>query len=270
MKRTEGSRTALRGFTILELLVSICVLAILVLIMAQIVGMVSDTWRAGKTRVDNFAQARLALGMLDRDVRSGVFLPGLGAFVNADGTGGACALYTRMPGSEGDRKLSLVEYAMSGTTTPGLVRSDYGLDYSTSSRTLSFGSGDKLPDLGKAEAQEIARGVFAFAWQFIDGGGQVTDSFSSDPDHPANTATTKALVVSLAVLDEDALRLADETGTLALLTARTAGTPLSGGIFADFWSDRVLDAGFLETLPQPVRRGVRFFKRVIPIPVERS
>ncbi len=47
-----------RGFSLIELLVAMVMLAILLVLLAQMFSMVSNTWRAGRSQVDNFCRRR--------------------------------------------------------------------------------------------------------------------------------------------------------------------------------------------------------------------
>lgn len=259
------------GFSLVEILAAVSVLAIMMLIVGQIVGLVSDTWRTGKARVDNFTQARVALGMMDRDVQMMLLRDDLGAFKNKSGEEEACAFYTRMLGAEGDRRLSLVEYFLADpATTPKLMRADYGLNYDTdtaSSRTLSLGTPDALPDLDKTSAQEIAEGVLAFRWQFINADGVLGADFVYDHANPSDSANTRTMVLSLLVLDKESYALAKDTGVLTLLLSKLGAGPSGNETYAVHWQSVLKSPDFAAGLPRPVLRSLRVFERSIALPL---
>ena len=258
-----------KGFTLVELLVAISVLAILVVIMTRIIGMVSDTWRAGRARADKFSQARMVFGMLDRDVQSMVLRRDLAAFRDKSGSN-ACAFYTQRPGGEGDRRFSLVEYRLDNPTTrPSLVRADYGMDYATLSptRVPSLGNTNALPDLEHAEARSLSDGIVGFAWQFVDGSGIPRDNFQFDHADPSATANTRAITVSITVLDDEACKLAERNGLLPSLTGLLGGKPAAGETYADYWKALIGSPGFGSSLPLPVRQSLRVFERSVQIPL---
>lgn len=61
-----------KGFTILELLVAMAVLAILVVMLLGIVDSATKLWRGSESRVDSYREARAALSLLARDLQSAI------------------------------------------------------------------------------------------------------------------------------------------------------------------------------------------------------
>lgn len=63
-------RSSLRkdAFTLVEVLVSLAVLSILLLISAQVIGQVQDTWTASNARISQFREARTAFDILTRNL----------------------------------------------------------------------------------------------------------------------------------------------------------------------------------------------------------
>jgi len=61
-------RKQCRGFTLLELLVSIAVLALIMAIVLQALSQAQSTWRTASTRVSQFRDARLAFELITRNV----------------------------------------------------------------------------------------------------------------------------------------------------------------------------------------------------------
>jgi type II secretion system protein J len=250
------------AFTLLELLVAMAVLVLLLVLLVQVIGAVSDTWRSGTARIHNFSKARVILSLLDRDIQAAVLRRDLAAFVDESGSP-ACAFYAKARGGDGDRRLALIRYArLPGSAV--LQRADYGLDYR--SRIPTFSETGSLADLDKASVQEVADGIIGFAWQFLASDGSFQSAFQYDYDHPLTSSNTKAMVVSLLVLDEAALRTARDTGSLPALLAEFAPPPSPGKTHADAWNDTLSSSAFGTGLPAPVRRGLRAFQRCILLP----
>lgn len=61
-------RTAARAFTLVEILVSLGVLAILLLISAEVIGTVQTTWTSTNARVSQFREARTAFDIITRNL----------------------------------------------------------------------------------------------------------------------------------------------------------------------------------------------------------
>jgi uncharacterized protein (TIGR02599 family) len=56
------------GFTLVEIMVSLAVLSVLLLISAQVIGQVQNTWTASNARVSQFREARTAFDILTRNL----------------------------------------------------------------------------------------------------------------------------------------------------------------------------------------------------------
>jgi uncharacterized protein (TIGR02599 family) len=64
----RAEKVRLRGFTLVEIMVSLAVLTILLLISAQVIGQVQSTWSASNARVSQFREARVAFDILSRNI----------------------------------------------------------------------------------------------------------------------------------------------------------------------------------------------------------
>lgn len=258
------------GFTMIELLASMSVLLVLMTVLSQVVGMASSSWLTGKARIDAFSQARTTLSAMDRDFKRMVLRPDLAAFTDSAGSASALAFYTRVQGGTGDRSVSLVEYQIqSPSTEPKLVRSDYGLDFSGASAP-SFGQPDRLPDLAKVQTRDLAPGVVRMEWKFLDGMGTENDSFVYDYANPGAETNTRAVRVSMLVLDSSSYALLLNTGDLSGLLARTEDSGRqSGESLGQYWENLISTSALSGTVPKPVLKSLRVFERSINIPTGR-
>lgn len=260
-RRPPGKHAA---FTLLELLVAASVLAIIMLLFSQLANLASDSWRGGIRRADNHAQARVILGLIERDVQSMVFRPELAAFVDQSQTP-ACAFYTSFEAPGGDRLLSLVSYSLEGGATPQLVRRDLGFDYGTEAGP-AFGDTAKLEDLADAKAQILTENVVKFQVQFLDGAGTIKDTFTYNHADPQAAGNTRAVLVSMVSLDTSAMAMARKNGDLATITGKLSGTPAANQTYSDYWIGITQAAAFNSDIALPVKTGVRVFKREFNLP----
>lgn len=250
------------AFTLLELIASTAVLMVLFIVLMQVVGAVSSSWRRGTAKIDNLAQARAIMGLLDRDIQSMVLRKDLGAFCSPTGDT-TCAFYTRIAGGDGTRRLSLVSYQINDRV---LARSDYELDYGT--KVLRLTEPGTLADLNSTSlmTDNFAEGVLLFAVQFVAADGSLKDKFNFNYPDPQAQANTRAVVISMVVLDTPAYMVARERALLPALEAEfVASSNPAGTIQARHWNSkaRALPASF----PEPVRAGVNVFERTIAIPL---
>jgi prepilin-type N-terminal cleavage/methylation domain-containing protein len=212
------------GFTLVEILVAIAILGVLILMLAQILGMVNNTFLYGLGKMNNFAKARVMLDILQNDFRAAVFRPDLSAFPTS-GTGANAKLtvefYTERPGIPSDgsgalRNVSLVQYALLNGTdnnhrpTSTLERSDMPVSWADPATYLAFGNSSGFGSAGVLTPRDTAPGVAAFQVLFMQADGSFstttfTPSFA--PNGSVNANPTRSIGITLAVIDDQAMRL---------------------------------------------------------------
>jgi prepilin-type N-terminal cleavage/methylation domain-containing protein len=69
----KDGNSASRGFTLLEIMVSMAILAILIVILSTMVDSSAKLWRQSENRVDSFREARAALNLIASDMQSIAF-----------------------------------------------------------------------------------------------------------------------------------------------------------------------------------------------------
>ena len=255
------------GFTLVELLVSMTILAVLVVMLAEGIATVSHTWQTGVDRVDNFSKARTILGLLDRDIQGVVLRPDVGTFLDGNGNS-ACAFYSRIDGTT-NRRLSLVSYTLTTNATNSVLeRASYSMDYATS--LLSLGTTNALPDVSSVSKmgtpQDVAPGVLFFQIQFLSADGTLWTNFYYDYSNPDSSFNTKGVVASLLVVDNTPLLVAQQTGTLSTLMGKFSGTPGTNQTYAQYWNGVLASTNFSQGLPKPLLSGVRVFEGHISLP----
>ena len=281
-----------KGFTLVEILVAMTVLALMMTGLAAIMSFVSKTWLAGINIVDNFSKARVMLNLLDRDIQQMVMRRDVAAFVDASGNP-ACAFYTRVQGNQGSattdpRNLSLVQYALNPLSSPSstsvLQRTELGLFFTGGTMSMGYPlpSPATLPTTtftGTSQANQtenVGNGVIAFQWQFVDGTGAIqsnsgsTNAYSYTFTYPAAPANSRAVIVSLLVMSNNAYTFAGNTGNLVTLSGLFPTTNPSGQTYAQVWN-AILNGSSpaYSALPAPLRASgsILVFQRYIPLPI---
>src|ERR1700729_994371 len=108
----NASASSRRGFTLIEMLVSVSIISFMLVMMAQMTGLAEQAWRLEQNRIDNFTKARAMLDLITDDLQRAVFRGDLPAFGTGDpsatptvtsnglyyytGTSFATAFYTRL------------------------------------------------------------------------------------------------------------------------------------------------------------------------------
>lgn len=81
----SATRYKLRAFTLVELLISIAILSLLVVLLANLLGGVSRAWTSGERQVQTFQDGRAALDLISRELAQAVISPRL-QFIQNPGT----------------------------------------------------------------------------------------------------------------------------------------------------------------------------------------
>lgn len=251
------------GFTLVEMLTAMMVLGVILFLFVKIIDVASRSSVSGLRRAENHSQARVILGLLERDVQGMVARPDLAAFVDAGGEP-ACAFFTSFQAPGGDRRVSLVSYELSPAGARGqLVRRDYA--YQFDGTGPDFRSTDRLPKLPEAQSQSLCDNVLAFKVQFLSRSGQISESYQYDHDALDAATNTRAILVSLVSLDAAGIALTELTGKLDSLRASFSKSA-TNKTFSDVWTTQLNAPGFLDALPADVRPNVRVFKREFSLP----
>ncbi|CAN5342531.1 hypothetical protein BH09VER1_BH09VER1_27630 [soil metagenome] len=232
------------------------VLALMTILLAQMLGITSQTWLSGQSRVNNYTKARAILDLFARDIQGGVYRDDLAAFPGTN-----IAFYTQRAGLVSStnkvRNISLVSYNMgpraSGTT---LERADFGTTLNGSASDISFGL-TNLP-IAQAQPRDTASGVIAFKVLFAGTNGVFSTTY--DP-----TNRPHAISVALATVDDATLKKlsASQIATLrAKLDSVVSGT---NSVKGDW--DTCLANGFdWNSYPRSLASGLKVFERYVYLP----
>ncbi len=254
MKRSPTCRSANSGgFSLIELLVAVAVLALMTLMLGQLFSTVNTTWLGGQARVDNFSKSRVLLDLLSEDLRKGVYRSDLCSFPNSQ-----IALYTQRAGfSKGAtnlRDVSLVAYSLQSDTT--LQRADYAVTFANPSG-VTFGNTNSLPETANAIARDTVSGVLGFQVLFLGTNGSLTSTYDA-----ANGL--RGFAVGLAVVDQRTLDKlsADQISKLQSdFRSQVSGT---NSIRAD-WQHYLNSQVSWDNYPRDLASGLKIFERYVPL-----
>ncbi len=205
------------SFTLIEVLVAISILGFIVLMLAEMMGMVGKTWHEGVSRVDNFTKSRAMLDMVASDLQHAVIRPDLPIFqtggTNNGTVGGfsggiySASFVTRVSGisTASVRNVSCVTYGIVTNQDFDkivLQRSDLAIPWSGGAAGIPF-QGDLTTPLngGHIVAREMAPGVVGFQFSFRRSDGTVTTTYTGYN----STNPVVAVGVTIAVVGEQAL-----------------------------------------------------------------
>lgn len=271
-----------RGFSLVELVVSMTILTILVAIFAQIFTMVSGTWSSGQAQAKNFNQARIALDVISRDIQSAVIRRDLPAFFQ-DGVG-ALTFFTKekslkLDGAMGTRPLASVLYEVETIDGESILsRKSRGFDYGD---PISYSPTEWSIPTGQVGLRSgVGPGVLVMRYQFIGADGknhlpaQVNGAWTESAALPG-VETLRAVIVSIAVIDDEGVKLLQSTvgGLESLRQNFSTADPGPLRSYSAVWQAQMDDGTQpLATggVPRKVLQNIRTFERTTLLPVLRK
>ncbi|MFZ4773757.1 MAG: PulJ/GspJ family protein [Terrimicrobiaceae bacterium] len=288
----RDARALLRvsGFTILELLVAMAVLAMLVLMVSQLVQSGTAVIAGSRKNLGADAQAREVFGRFALDVAQMVKRPDLDAVFSDQPGNKKVFFYSESPGFASSATnlstLSLVGYRVGPTT--GIERLGKGLPWSgsggatfltyTNPITTNALPASTMPgtwaavigtapdyDGTDADYHPLASGVFRVEYFFQKKDG----TYTLVRDQSQGFRDVSAIVLSLAVLDGDSSKIATDTSKLAeALPGPTAANLTNNILPAELWQDIVNDSAAFASaagIPQAAAARVRIYQRAFPL-----
>jgi prepilin-type N-terminal cleavage/methylation domain-containing protein len=208
-RRVSFPRHKGAGFTILELLVAVAIVAIVVVVAFQVIGMAWRMVTNDNKRIDAVTQARQALDRFGLDWNARVTRDDVAiALLNQPGND-SISFVTRMPAPTGDRSLAVVDYQINPTDDGGntykLERGALGFNWSGTDPTFSFPM-TALPTLSTNDRQTLSPGVFRFKYALL-----TRETATNAPKLINGNATTltnlAAVLVAVGVIDDKSRKL---------------------------------------------------------------
>ncbi|HSI82914.1 MAG TPA: prepilin-type N-terminal cleavage/methylation domain-containing protein [Candidatus Methylacidiphilales bacterium] len=270
----------LRAFTLVEVLVSVTVLSVIIVMMAQLIALVGQASANGLGRADNFTKSRAMLDLVVSDLQRAVIRRDLPIFqvdgsynVNAAANDGgfsagtySTSFFTQVPGlsSSAVRNLSCVTYGI--VTTPDadkikLQRSDLAIPWVNGAADIPFQGNLTIP-LSSVTARDMAPGVVGFELVFRRADGTVTARYTGYN----STNPVVAVGVTLAVIGSQALprlTVSDLTSIRTKLAGYVTGATTISSVKA-LW-DANLTPDFFTQYPSGLGPNLLTFERwVVP------
>ncbi len=252
------ARRGRRGFTLVEILVAIAILAFISGVLAQLTAMASHTSQMCQRRSNDFTKARALLDLLTLDVKAGLFRDDLACTASP----GDMAFYTQRPGmnSSATRNLALVRYTIdTSAANSALDRSDLPMSWGSPASNISFGNTTSLPKLSSVTSHEAAPGVVGFQIRFLLADGTIQSVYANTPDNPL-----RAIGITLAVVDDtDLTSLKPATITSIVNQLSSAAAASSGSLVKTAWETALQSSFDWSGCPATLRDNIRIFERVV-------
>lgn len=250
------------GFTLVELLVAMGILAVILVGTVQITGIAQGSIRWAEKKISSDSGARQLTALLERDLREMIRRPDAPfEFKLQSGNDALAFLATRAGYARGDasadRSASLVRY---DTDPDGrFTRASLGFGFEGDD-TVPLDPDAALPDIPDDNRQIVSDTVFRVEFEFlIDDGAKVLRQQKA----PATLDSLRGIVTTVAVLDPQSRGILNN-GDIPKLAAlfddsREAETP------ATDWTAVVLANTTRGTsgIPTDVFRGVRVYEQTL-------
>jgi len=293
-----------KAFTIIELLVAVAILAVLVILIAQLVQSGSSVISRSRGHLSADAQAREVFSRLGRDLAGMPVTIDLGPVVSAKND--KMFFYSESPGfsslsADQASTLSLVGYRVNTNAQMERLGSGLGWASTNSPVFVSYStnmlaknsvpiSGSSLAGawgsvLGSGSDYEgtssdyhlIADGVFRLAFTFRKSDGSYVlpytylNSTSIDVSKGALSEVT-SVIVTLAVLDSDSRKIAsDLSGLSAALPDPTQARLDSGELPAETWQKLIQNASSFANsagIPVAAASKIKIYQRSFPLKLQ--
>jgi len=300
------------GFTIIELLVSVAILALLATLTLEILSQTTRATQKSTAQLETSSDARVVLDRINQDISAAIVGPSASILYGSSGSNSTLgflsqtrARLTTDTALAENLRGSAIGYKVRSFSSPGggsvnlLGRGDGRLTFwkEDASQRARYNLADFFQASGLPAALASSAGsddtllewtpsgvgVVRFHVSFLlndgtivqtppgykdfgrpqggsslDTGACIPIAFSPLVSDDASQRFVKALIVSLAVLDDQARMRAEKGNILSALTG-TLANPADGQTAVQFWSSKLPD------LPDSLRQSVRFFEKTISI-----
>jgi prepilin-type N-terminal cleavage/methylation domain-containing protein len=274
--------SGVQGFTLVEMLVAMTILALLGVLTAGIMKTTTHVLRSGMNRADNFARARLALSLMQQDVNLGVFRSDLLVFPDNTATQTRFAFWAERQGvlstspkEFGDRKLASLEYAVDRSASDelerGLYRGSMGMAATDQLPLVTTPADFPLadpPDTTSQNYELIGLGVVDMRMQFLQRDGSLALKYQYDTSDPDAATNSLALMVSLAVIDKASMNLLKQQNKFSDIEAwlnKPTASEVTAYSYAVQWEQN-LKTATPGSFPVSALQSIRFYDRLIMLP----
>ena len=271
LAQTGNSKSA---FTIVELLIAVAVLALLVVMVAQMVGSIASGTAASSKRLGADDEARMVFDRMGGDFFGMIMRPDVNPLFITNSGNDEIYFYSRAPASftnstnSQNSQIALIGYRV---TTNGLERLGQGLGWDD----LLFTNGSVATNASSTNFSAIAPSVFRMEYTLLmkQGGtnnaGAVygTNAFLQSNNPGQSMKDVSGIVVALGILDQASRKITPAgtvTGWSNDITdfpdaTTNSGIPISGS------SGWVTKARSITGVPQSARSQIRIYQRYFPL-----
>lgn len=248
-------KAASAGFTLIEVLVACSIMALLLVVIAQIINMTSGTVRAAASKTSSVMEARFFLDRISSDLEHRVKRDDIATFFEKKVGNDRVLFFSEVAAYTGDRLISGVSYQVNEDVGDRYFRLERGVEGITWSGSTAFTFDNAtLPTVQDANFEIIADNIFRFEFTFLKKDGSISNLAAS------NLSDVSAVIVAVATVDGK-LRTRLGDSALSLLSSRLPDAEENVTPIITWKNARDQHASFASGLPTDVVNSVRFYQR---------
>jgi prepilin-type N-terminal cleavage/methylation domain-containing protein len=264
----NGKFLSRKGFTMVELLVSMTILSLLVIAIVQITAFTGQAININSRNLDAAAQARLVFDRMGADFAARINRTDLPMTFTIQPGNDSFQFYSEVVGYAGDRQISTVGYRI-GPVSDQLERGATGTTFSAGPSQMTFSPATMtLPSPAAADFEVLAPGVFRLEVCYLIKSGSHAGLYSNltwganaNPNDYSNVA---AFVVAIAVMDTQSLKLVSSSQLTSLVGAFSSTTDGFDPISA--WNTAINSGLTVSGVPPRVCQNVHVYERTFYVP----
>lgn len=261
-----------RGFTLVEMLVAMAVLGLLVVMLAQVVGLTSQAISVNAKKLDAAGQARLVFDRLATDLAARPRRLDLAtSFTKSNNGNDSLYFYSGVGGYTGalqTRQVAAIGYEVPQTAIVAggpvyqLIRGATGTDWAAGGNPIKF-LPLTVPLPNNSDYDVLASGVFRLEFCYL-----LNTGVMSNTGNKSDLSNVTGLVVALGVLDAKSLKIVSSTQLAQLSTALHDDIDTSGQCQdpLSIWNTDLAQPTFAPGVPPQVIQNIRLYQRTFYVP----
>jgi len=263
-----------RGFTLLEVLVSMTIVGMLCMLLANIAGGTQKVVGETTRRLDADGQAQLVFGRMGADIAGMPRRADIPVSISLNSGTAAFTFFSEVPSVSGSRGLSVVSYCMKNDSSSGapvkgnktsLLRASKGLEWTDTGfmGTAANGTPVSMSDTAVSQLTDADYDVLASGVIRMNIGCQLKDGSIPGTLAAADVSRIAAIVVTLVALDESTVKVLTPEQITAI--ADTFGEAQSGKLAAGDWEATARNPDNFPGIPRHAAAALRVYQHFFPI-----
>ena len=243
------------AFSLIEMLVAMAVLSLLVVLLAQVISMSSDSITLNSRRMDSVNGARFVLDQIGEDLTARVRRSDVSHDFKKSANNDEIAFYSEVPAHGGERKIAVVRYLVKEDATsklPYLHRAAVGTTW-TQDYPLAF-LPNALPSVKNSDFDILNESVLRFEFCYLKNDGLLSNIAKDD------LSDVTGIVVGVALLDKASRTLLSDA-QIKNIQDRLSDVP-DGQTPLQVWGRQLQEPAFAGSLPPKSVRALRIAQRL--------